>query len=34
MRQNVDSASQLETAAKRLTDLGDQLRQWVDRYRI
>jgi methyl-accepting chemotaxis protein len=34
MRQNVSSTSQLESAAKRLADLGGQLKELVERYRI
>ncbi len=34
MRQNVASTSQLETAARRLAELGEQLKELVERYRI
>ncbi|MBI5250470.1 MAG: methyl-accepting chemotaxis protein [Desulfomonile tiedjei] len=34
IRQNVSSTSQLESAAKRLADLGGQLKDLVERYRI
>ncbi len=34
MRQNLTGTVQLEAAARRLQDLGDQLKQLVDRYRI
>lgn len=34
MRQNVSSTSQLESAAKRLADLGGRLKELVERYRI
>jgi methyl-accepting chemotaxis protein len=34
MQQNLTGTVQLEASAKRLQDLGDQLKQLVDRYRI
>jgi methyl-accepting chemotaxis protein len=34
MKQNVSSTSQLDSAAKRLADLGDQLKELVERYKI
>jgi methyl-accepting chemotaxis protein len=34
MRNNVSSTSQLEGAARRLADLGGQLKELVERYRI
>lgn len=34
MRQNVSSTSQLDSAARRLADLGEQLKELVERYKI
>jgi methyl-accepting chemotaxis protein len=34
MHQNLGGTAQLETAARRLQDLGDQLKHLVDRYRV
>jgi methyl-accepting chemotaxis protein len=34
MRQNVSSTTQLDSAARRLAELGEQLKELVDRYKI